>query len=728
MTKVPNTLEGQEASRTGRFSRALRCLAKRYVALRRASPYVVGIVACADSYGLFGGKLCYIIENRPQRWLRILDIHRPADRELVVDIPKLISEALPQAASCRNYKFRVLYQAAGIMSCLFSFAFHETENWLLIINPQSSHIIERFRLASTARIFVRNNDKFLYFGTHSEVGADGLRKWVLKGYDLTSKAWFPLPRVFMASLVGFEIGKTVCFEIFGDYFYGVSNKTLNEVDDPEWQSYYYCFRFPLNEPSLSRLQVIKNEYSWRRDHKEEGPIDDRWGFLSLKEDVKREEIVILECRREWTKGQSGNQRIYYTTPVVFCKQTIQEEHQRLRDNATSSDAPILFRRPETVHLGDDSFSLFLVPSKILFSAYIQHCRTFIDLIDDTTIDSTTSVQRLRLRTGHRTLKPGTILGLVESPSDEPPLQLDMRHCYDNKISIWPPEQDESAPDPSTNSIWQLLNVDNSQRCVDATGDERCVIYATSDGSEGGLKSLVLLNFDPAARFEGMEYGGNIVGQQSPHDSQQSIDSKGKGGINSGNTLPFGPNVQPSAVDTTDGGRADSSTCESWAAYKRPIVQAVVIMPILKTTLGHIPPQVGAPSLLLSLPVGSSADLLPLIRLQRQHPGYNIYFDIDENHYQRTPINAHTQTLMEKLGEPSLATDLCTVRPIMRPWESVIVAIVIVIIVIVTIVIVAGSLFTFVAGNARFTDNIHSGTRAHGSDALPSRDLNETPAF
>lgn len=610
-SKVPYSLEARKASKSGRYSQALRRIAKRREALSKASPYAMGIVACADSYVFFGGKLCYIIEARPKRWLRILDIHGSTDQELVVDIPKLISEAIPRATNCRKYKFRVLYQAAGIISCLFSFAIDETENWLLIIKPQSNQILETFRLASTARIFVRNNDRFLYFGTHSEEGADGLKKWVLKGYSLTSNSWLPQPRVFMGSLVGFDIGMTVCFEIFGDYFYGVSSKTLNEVDDPEWQSYYYCFRFPLNEPSLSKLEVMGSEDSWRRSHSE-GPYDDRWGFLSLEMDETTGDIMILECRKEWSKGQSGSQRTYYSTEVTFRENTTPRVYQRpgvgtatrrgIGDRA-QSDAPVRRRMDQYTHVGDASSNAsLLVRSKTHFCAYIRCCHTFIDLIDDTVMD-TSGAQRLRLQTGYRRLKPGAKLmskeQLLENPwvfsepsyqfSDQP-FDQPLEHPYQpNTRYIWPPEQGSQEPDPSISRVRQLLDVEGYQGCITATGDERSVIYATSDGSKGSVQALVFITFDPAARFEGMTYGGNILGQQIPFDPHDGVDPDTGKQAKSSEVLQSSPNVSMGAavrwsgVDTSNNelsldatwtssaGRflplhRDGSSVESWACY------------------------------------------------------------------------------------------------------------------------------------------------------------------
>ncbi|KAI1306207.1 hypothetical protein F5Y03DRAFT_394752 [Xylaria venustula] len=597
-TKLPRTLEARDSLQTGRFSRALRRLAKRREAISTASPYVVGIVACADSYGYFGGKLCYIIEARPQRWLRILDVHGPTNHELVVNIPKLIGEAVPRAANCRKYKFKILYQAAGIVSCLFSFALRETENWLLIIKPQSSQILETFRLASTARLFVRNNDKFLYFGTHSEEGADGFRKWVIKGYDLQNNCWLPQPRMYMSNLAGCEMGSTVCFEIFGDYFYGLSNQTLYEADDPEWQSHYYCFRFPLNEPILSKLEVMRNEESWRRQHSE-GPIDDRWGFLSLERDETHGDIVILECRKEWLNGQSRSQRTYYTTEVVFCEQSVQEDQPRPRGNTTrrglgdfpQPEAPIPIRRPEYVHVGDDSsIASLLVRSKTHFCAYIRCCHTFIDLIDDTYMDPS-GAQRLRLRTGYRRLKPGAQLTSQYSALEgayvlnEPSMQTPMQPYEANTIYIWPPEPESSESDPSLDRVQQILDVEGYQGCVTATGDERSVIYATSDGSKGGVKALVLISFDPTAKFEGMSYGGNIRGQQVSQDPHEGPDpgankrAQSSVVLQSSPNVPMGAAVRCSALDgSTDRSLLDAALTSSSADQS---------LPTLRHSLGNI---------------------------------------------------------------------------------------------------------------------------------------------
>ncbi|KAI1439269.1 hypothetical protein GGR50DRAFT_690613 [Xylaria sp. CBS 124048] len=535
MTKAANTLEARDALETGAFSRALRRLAKRRSALSRASPFVAGVVAHADSYGFFNGKLCYVTGRCPPRQLRILDVHKSTAWELVVDIPRLIQAAFPEVAPCRRYMFRVLYEAAGIVSCLFTSARDQTESWLLVIKPREQRILETFRLASTTKIFVRNNENFLYFGTLSAEGDDGFPKWVLKGFDLRNLSWLPRT-MYLANVVGSDIGSTVCFEIFGDYFYGLSNRTMFEADDPHWTSYYYCFRFPLNQPSVDKMEFMNNEDSWRRNHAE-GPIDERWGFLSLETDEANGGIVILECRKEWLGGQSGSRRTYYTTEVIFRRSTAGLANQRrARSNTTrrmgdhpSCDVPPPRRQPSHAHAGDDStVAMLLVRSRTHFSAYIRCCHTFIDLIDDLGEEDTSSLRRLRLRTGHRKLEPSTSTelelvseespwhtpwSLDEASNAEPPV---VPPAEANAIFTWPPEHPPSEPNPSLAKVWELFHVESCQSRITAAGDERSVIYATSH-SKMGPKSLVFLSFDPAARFEGMERGGNIIGQQTSHN-------------------------------------------------------------------------------------------------------------------------------------------------------------------------------------------------------------------
>ncbi|KAI1081206.1 hypothetical protein F5B20DRAFT_77991 [Whalleya microplaca] len=535
--KAYYTLEAEEARLNGRFSRALRRLIKRRRALSQASPYVVGIVGLADNYQYIRGKLCYIIEARPRRWLRILDLHDSTSHELVIDIPALVREAVPRSAKSRKYKFRTLYHANGITSCLFSFALPNTENWLLVFKAGEQSIVEKLQLESTAKLFVRNNEDYLYFGTHSETGADGLRRWVLQGFNIRDRTWFPRKR-HLPNLVGYDTGSTVCFEIIDEYFYGLSNQTAFEVEEIDWTSYYYCFRFRLDEPDPLRTEIMERDSSWRRQHAD-GPIDDRWGFLKLDKDEASGRINIIEARKEWLTGQSGSRRQkgtrrnYYITEVIFPanREDVSTEpstiHGERMDDQGSGligyiDRPKEItqqdRSPQNVHLGDDSsVTSILTRSMIHLCAYQRCCETFFDLIDDAST-GTSSHQSLYLRTGHRKPRPTPISRASLAYHNELTLEdKHWQHYLPNEIYRWPPRKTQWNSD-LLNDVYHILNPPGFQGSVTASSDERSIVYSIGSDSNG-LKALVYLSFDPAAKLKGMVCGARVLGQQDMADSQ-----------------------------------------------------------------------------------------------------------------------------------------------------------------------------------------------------------------
>ncbi|KAI1763990.1 hypothetical protein GGR53DRAFT_495755 [Hypoxylon sp. FL1150] len=568
--KASFTAEAREAERTGEYSRALRRVAKRHQALSQASPYVLGIVGLADSYEYIHGILCYIVESRPRRWLRILDLHGSAGCELVIDIPTLIHEAVPSSAKKRKYKFRVLYHAHGITSCLFSFALPDAENWLLIFKAEEQRIVAKVQLESTAKIFVRNNKDYLYFGTHSEEDADGFRKWVVTGLRMNDSFWF-LQKIHLPTLVGYDIGSTVCFEIIDDYFYGLSNQTDFEIRETNWTSYYHCFRFPLDDPDPKKTQTMEKAYSWRRQH-DEGPIDDRWGFLKLERDQASGRLHIIESRKEWLNGLSGSRRSYYITKVVFDSEldvSVKENSDTelsVVDGSTSdstsiatgTSAPItpnIIGRPSTnpighldkpaipsariraeedVHRGDESsVALLFTRSQTHLRAYERCCDTFLDLVDDPPI--TSSSRRLRLRTGYRKWNPihNLVLssGCLGGPNcgssyETSKINEENRQPYQpNKIYFWPPEQKPSHRNPFLDKIYEILNPPGYLGRVDACSDERSLVYATGEDANG-LKLLVYISFDPAARLSGMLREECMLGERAAGDGYNPEASTG----------------------------------------------------------------------------------------------------------------------------------------------------------------------------------------------------------
>lgn len=46
-------------------------------------------------------------------------------------------------------------------------------------------------LESTDKMFVRYNEQYLYYGTHSETTLDGNKIWVIHGYGFGERRLFP---------------------------------------------------------------------------------------------------------------------------------------------------------------------------------------------------------------------------------------------------------------------------------------------------------------------------------------------------------------------------------------------------------------------------------------------------------------------------------------------------------------------------------------------------------
>lgn len=543
---MPFSLEAEEASRDGRYARALRRLVKKRRAIAQALPYAVAILGVADGFGLYGGNLCYVLENRPQRWLRILNLQETPDYEIVVDVPGLVGEAVPGAdKGGHDYTFRLLHHAHGITSCLYSGARPDAEHWLLVFNARENKLLGTVRLDSAVRLFVRNTLELLYFGTHSELGADGYRRWVLRCIDLRDGQLSPR-RIHLSKIAGYELGATVCFELIDGYFYGVTNTTTFEPEEIDWTSYYYCFRFLVDDPDPGRTEVMRECDSWRRQH-EEGPIDDRWTHLKLEKDEMTGQLRIIESRREWLGGTSNSRRTCYATDVVFLPADAKTGGASasgrhggyslpdvpLAGLLESDDKPNYMpppaRLPQNVHAGDEGTAPFLY-SKTYLRSYFYQSGTFLDLVDDPP-PTAPYTQRLRLRALTRaangvSLVPGrhtpgmAASGTGPGSEKEPSI-----------ISMWPPGPRWPGADARLDMLQRTMNPDNLCGAVRAMSDDRSIVYET--GGAGEPKALIYISFDPAVRLAGMGHGGPLPGELIRNGiddgaSLPDVDPKGKG--------------------------------------------------------------------------------------------------------------------------------------------------------------------------------------------------------
>ena len=555
-SRAPGTAEAAEAISTGNYATALRRLYKRRQAIRTAAPFTAAIVAVAESWIYVNGTLCHMSD----RTLRVLNLHKSSGEETIIDVRALLDEAITESRGARKYKFQILYYAEGIVSCLYTHCRPIVESWLVVFSVEEQKLLTTLNLDTTYKIFVRNDQNYLYFGTHSEFGDDGFRRWVLMGYDIRGGRWFD-QKVHLLDMVGSDIGQSIAFDIIDGKFYGLSNQTSFEVDEVDWTSHYHCFRFPVAAPRPKTTERSVKDKMWRRQHAE-GPIDDRWSFIRLLRDERDpKQLQVLESRKEWLAGSSGR-RNYYTTPLVFpdktadsddedgsprdpgsnnvgggiiinpVTETVPEVRPHTSYDLPPSPPPLRIRCPFNTHTGDDaSTALIFTLSKCFIRSYHPGSQTFLDLVDDP--DSSPSpdpTRRLRLRAGCRKLRPAA--AILADPVARDPAQPHLRRAsrlYEsgtrNEITFWPPAA-RSLEAAHTNrallsELHSVVNPPGHTGAVKGAWDERSLVYSTGGGPgrEGGMHALVFVSFDPSTRLPGLkEWGVECSRRDSGYES------------------------------------------------------------------------------------------------------------------------------------------------------------------------------------------------------------------
>ncbi|KPM42022.1 hypothetical protein AK830_g4518 [Neonectria ditissima] len=483
--------EAVEAQTCHAYARGLRRLVKRRNAVRGAEPYLVAVVAMAETFIYTNGVLCYTVDREN---LHVLDVHRSATEELVVKVPWMLRPVIPGFQRSDLYSFRPLYCSDGILSCLYSHRDCDgaTTSWLVILRTKDVKLLALRRLHSTQKLFVRNNSAYLVYGTKSHPGFDGFKRWVLQRLDLRSVKWAASDLVLW-NFAGSKLGQNICFEIFDDRFYCLSNKNKLQPEHGKWNSYYHVVRFPLSEATRESCESPPMRNLWRR-HAAEGPVDQRWDSLQLARDNGSGKLFIVESRREWLPTNAQSQRSCYRKEVRFgqedCGQARHPLSDILRDtlpiqepssddeaqgpNAWDSETHVETRPPENVHVGDNGAAgtMFTI-GECFVRFYNASCDAFVDLVNES--------QRLRLR-----VRPK-----VDGDATKPETH--------HGVTFWPPDQ-TSPPNPRLAQLHDILYPQIPLGEVEWAMDDRSLVYAPGHAAQGRPRPLVLMSFDAAIRL------------------------------------------------------------------------------------------------------------------------------------------------------------------------------------------------------------------------------------
>jgi hypothetical protein len=405
------------------------------------------------------------------------------------------------------------------------------EAWLLAVDLQrestygkSGRLRLRAQLESTQQLFVRHNRSYLYYGTHSAVGAQEHTQWEVNCADLNTAKLNSENMVVLDKFAGMEIGQTVCFEVYQGHLYAVSNEQTYQVEELQWTSYYsWIYLDP-------KLRMSRTHRIWRRQHRE-GPINNPWSDLSLKEDEARGQPMILECRKEWRDGGSESCRTYYIQPLPAPADVDKQQPTSDYYTAAIPDEPLAkmldenskpnYERPRKrlrrhYHSEYDGgiepkprrdFDL----TKTKFRTYILLASSYLDLVNDPLPGGRggdlVPRARLRLRVASRKRKCPIDEKGIEGDRGflfKHELEADGRLVEDSEerftcrgVHLWPPDE---APQ----ELNDLLCPTKRTGQVQAIADERSIVYSfNKDDLKAGDQAIIFINFDPTLRLPGL---------------------------------------------------------------------------------------------------------------------------------------------------------------------------------------------------------------------------------
>ncbi|MCJ1402947.1 hypothetical protein MMC11_006168 [Xylographa trunciseda] len=499
----------------------------RRKAYRFAQPFSVLVLGEGSDFLYRDGFLAYLDRGN----VRIINVHEGSDIELVLDLRRILG-----LDDNGQYLFKLMHYQDNVLSVLWSSRTNDSPDHLVVFETSVRAVLEDRRLLLHVQIpsgqkqFVRHDSKHLISGTYTGTEDSEDDTWKLSYYNLTrgrtSRQQFPLESFSSA-----DIGSNIVFEIFDGYFYAITSQITVDAESPDPSSYYGGCRYCL---SGGYLQDPEYWRIWRRQQRE-GPIHDLWTDFCMQQDENSGDLVLSESRREWQDGFSKQRRTFYTEPVNLTTITefnvAYKDHLELKKAATTLQSNDEDDEDCTVESSLAAIPDLMIPELSLprkrsaqyfqreyhasssaeirefslantkYRNYNYSTSAFLEIVVDrqSLINCPGLSRYLCLRIGSRVLKSPLLRnGLVDDTSTTAESTLnrhDEMYC-DGGIRLWPPVN-------ASAKLHELLNCSPLVSKLHAISDERSVIYMASSSDPTWNAPIILINFDPKIRFQGL---------------------------------------------------------------------------------------------------------------------------------------------------------------------------------------------------------------------------------
>lgn len=517
-------------AQTGRitYKQALLAIYDRRHAFSTARPFSARVIGQGHSFLYRQSTVC-VLEGDT---VHISDTHAQSE-PIQLQLKSVLRPILESTfASTGEFKYSILNYSHGILAVHAIGGQRADGGHVFAVDTAAdlsdkARVIQGVHVPPCSKLFVRHNARYLYYGTHTGMGDDGHHKWEINAISLNKK--YPLPKrerpVVLDDFHGTDIGSTVTFEIFNDYFYAVSNQGTFEVEEIDYTSFYHFVRIPLDQPLQTSMKSNKRLY--RRQHSQ-GPIHDSWTDLTLQLDERTNQVAIVESRREWAQASSRQSRTFYVTkndfdkdpssgassPVAGPSDPINLPVNPLNDLLDSTNNPNYAPTPDEWSWSQHpEFSKYEVSprsfilARTKFRAYNYSCTSFLDLVeDDRCCNNPYGPPCLRLRIGGRR----EIGDDPTDPTPKPPPKIDPMapRFVDDKteyrhlpVRMFPPRSSQCPCSARLHSIMNPpLSNTNSTRTITGILDKHSLVYMVKPGRSYGADDanaqgvVVLVNF------------------------------------------------------------------------------------------------------------------------------------------------------------------------------------------------------------------------------------------
>ncbi|MCJ1281323.1 hypothetical protein MMC26_000642 [Xylographa opegraphella] len=255
----------------------------------------------------------------------------------------------------------------------------------------------------------------------------------------------------------------------------------------------------------------------------------------MQQDENSCDLVLNESRREWQDGFSKQKRTFYTEPVnptAFCEfdtaykeyielkkfgimhQPADEDEEDCTVESSLATVPGLImpelslpHKRSAHHFQPEYYDLF--PPEIRefslantkYRNYSYSTSAFLEIVMDRQqlVHCPDLAKYICLRIGSRVSKSSELSASsshdTSTTTEDPLVQQEQMYC-DGGIRLWPPVD---APA----KLHKLLNCSPVVSKLHAISDERSVVYMAPSSDPNRSAPIVLINFDPKIRFEGL---------------------------------------------------------------------------------------------------------------------------------------------------------------------------------------------------------------------------------